>query len=295
MFADPMPSPVSVVVVSFNTCEQLRKCLSAIESEHEVIVVDNASMDGSAAMVESEFPNVKLIRSDVNLGFGKANNRGDEIATRSLLLYLNSDAYVESGAIRRLAQAFEDESVVAAGPKLLNPDRSLQESVAKPLTLGAVFAEQIGIKSGYWETSRYADRDEPSDVAQVMGAALMARRGLERFDERYFLYCEDTDLCHRLRRHGRIRFVPEAKVIHELGTSSKANPWLGIARYNAGKELYFRIHYGKMASLICWKLDRLGALLRLVTRPHRAEIWWKVLTARTAQLSPSNSDSLSAK
>jgi len=294
MAADTSPVPVSVVVVSYNTREQLRKCLTAIEPHHEAIVVDNASHDGSADMVATEFPHAKLIRSERNLGFGRANNAGAAHATHPLVLYLNSDAYVDPGAIDKLAAAMGDSDVVAAGPKLLNPDRTLQESVARRLTLAAVLWEQLGLKRGYWETGRYAGRSEPSEVQQVMGAALMVRRGLEAFDERYFLYCEDTDFCLRLRRHGRIFYVPSATVVHELGSSSRRDPWLGIARYNAGKELYFRIHHGALASMICWGLDRFGALLRLLTRPHRAGTWWRVLTARTSQLSPFNSDSLSA-
>jgi N-acetylglucosaminyl-diphospho-decaprenol L-rhamnosyltransferase len=261
-------SQVSVVVVSYNTVGKLRNCLSCIEPEHEVIVVDNASADGSPEMVSSEFPHVTLIRNDGNHGFGMANNQGIEAATRPLILCLNSDAYTDPGAIARLASVFEDSEVVAAGGKLLNPDRTLQESCANELTLWAVFCEQTYIEklftnsrlfSPYWMSRRLP---EGGEVEQVMGACLMMRP-LERFDERYFLYCEDTDLCRRLRQHGRILYAPQAEFVHELGSSTQ-DRWIAIVRYNWGKELYFRIHHGLWKASMCFILNRFGALLRLV-------------------------------
>jgi N-acetylglucosaminyl-diphospho-decaprenol L-rhamnosyltransferase len=263
---------VSVIVVSYNTCDKLRRCLRSIESHHEVIVVDNDSRDGSAEMVAREFPSAKLIRNATNTGFGPANNQGAKAACNSLLLYLNSDAYPLPGAIDVLASAFRDPGVVAAGAMLLNLDETVQESTANRLTLWAVFCEQLYLEklfrgspifSPYWTTKRLVANGGVQDSAQVMGAALMCRAGLEAFDERYFLYCEDTDLCLRLSRHGRIVFVPQARVLHELGSSS-ANRWKAVARYNRGKELYFRIQQGVTAMAICWLLDRLGALLRVV-------------------------------
>src|SRR5579871_2262954 len=93
---------VTVIVVSYNTQAQLRKCLQAIEEEHEVVVIDNASTDGSADMVATEFPRVHLIRNEENVGFGAANNQGLDVAETELVLFLNSDAYAEPGAISRL-------------------------------------------------------------------------------------------------------------------------------------------------------------------------------------------------
>lgn len=259
-----------------------------------MIVVDNASADGSADMVRQGFPAVQLIESSENLGFGKANNRGLDIATGELVLYLNSDAYVESGALEKLISVFSDNAVVAAGPKLLNLDRSLQESVAGRLTLGKVFLEQTFLDAiarkfgrGYWRT-RSVQEEAISVVDQVMGACLMVRRSAnERFDERYFLYCEDTDLCVRLSRHGKIVYVRDAEVIHELGSSSIDSRWKAVARYNLGKETYFRIHQGIAAGTVCWFLNRLGAFLRIlsgVVRPEKAKIFWRVLFAKSSEL-----------
>jgi len=264
----PEPSDVSVVVVSFNTKDKLRRCLAAIEPEHEIIVVDNASADGSAEMVAEEFPAATLIRNPKNLGFGAANNLGMSQASSKFTLFLNSDAYASPGAIAQLSREFEDPGVVAAGGRLLNPDGSLQQSSANRLTLWAVFCEQFYLEklfprsalfSPYWNSWRH---ETSADVEQVMGACLMIPSEKLKFDERFFLYVEDTDLCRRLRALGRIRYVPQATFVHELGSSSQVK-WQGIARYNRGKVLYFRIHHGLGASTLCWILNKSGALLRL--------------------------------
>jgi N-acetylglucosaminyl-diphospho-decaprenol L-rhamnosyltransferase len=290
-------SRISVVVVSYNTVDKLRRCLSCIEPEHEIIVVDNGSSDGSAAMVKAEFPRARLLENSGNVGFGAANNQGMELARRELVLFLNSDAYAEPGAISLLASAIDYETV-AVGGRLLNPDGSTQDSVANELSLWAVFCEQFYLEklfkgsaffSPYWITQRVLDRGNVA-VPQVMGACLLSKP-IERFDERFFLYCEDTDLCKRLHKHGKIEFVPDARFVHELGSSSVgASRWLSVARYNRGKELYFSIHHGGLASLVCWALNRKGAFFRLLAyllvsvptlgrAADRVRLWWKVLTA----------------
>lgn len=281
---------VSVIVVSYNTRDALRRCLNCIEEHHEVIVVDNASIDGSPEMVEFEFPAVKLIRNSKNRGFGAANNLGLGAATGDLALFLNSDCYANPGAIDRLSEALADNSVVAAGGRLLNPDHSLQQSAANALTLWAVFCEQTGIEklfhNPYWVSHKF---DQTHDVEQVMGACLMVRGTSDRFDERFFLYCEDTELCHRLRTRGKILYVPEAQFIHDLGTSSTGERWRSVARYNRGKELYFRIHHGAFAAFLCWAMNRMGAALRVIvfglvgvfraSARAKAKTFWKVLWA----------------
>ena len=306
------PPLVSVVVVSYNTQEKLRRCLGCIEAEHEVIVVDNASSDGSPDIVARDFPRVHLIRNQQNRGFGEANNQGLAAATGNYVLFLNSDAYAYPGAIQRLAEEMR-EDVIAVGGRQLNLDDSLQDSSANELTLWAVFCEQTGLEkifrtsrllSPYWNTRRLSG---VSEVDQVMGATLMvnwkqiqqtagsdfrswtSESTLAIFDPRYFLYCEDTDLCKRLRRLGRILYVPEALFIHELGSSSGSDRWRSVARYNRGKELYFQLHHGPNAAAFCLVLDRWGAMLRFLIwilmfplGTGRMSLFWKVLTAPLA-------------
>lgn len=270
---------VSVIVVSFNTVDFLRTCLTSLGDADEVIVVDNASHDGSPEMVEREFPGTRLIRNERNLGFGAANNLGIEVAATDLVLLLNSDAHARPEAIRKLAEVFDDPKVVAAGGRLLNPDGTLQNSTAKRLTLWAVFCEQLYFERlfhAYWTTTSLP-QNRPSETEQVMGACLMMRP-IERFDDRFFLYCEDTELCTRLRRRGVILYVPQAEFVHELGASSSTGRWRSVARYNRGKELYFGIHHGAISMLVCFLLNRLGAVLRLIV--------WGIPTLLTLGLVP---------
>jgi len=324
---------LSVIVVSYNTRDFLRRCLASLGQEHEIIVVDNASVDGSLEMVREEFPWVVLIANDINLGFGAANNQGFDVMTGELALLLNSDAYATAGSIEELLGAMDDQTVVAAGGRLVNagtefafssvqfhehltlgralppagfPEsrvRSLaqlvstQNSCATRLTIWAVFCEQTMLEkafpmnpilSPYWQTRRILNgRSSPFTVhatpqtfpvEQVMGACLMMRP-VERFDERFFLYCEDTELCLRLRHHGRIVHVPDAVFGHELGASSTSTRWESVARYNWGKELYFAIHHGKGTAFLCWCLNRMGAMMRLSA--------WGLLSLGTLFLRPS--------
>lgn len=288
--------PVSVVVVSYNTRDLLRQCLSSLGESDDVIVVDNASSDGSAEMVEAEFPAVRLIRNDANRGFGAANNQGIATARHGVVLLLNSDAAAHPGSIGCLYSAMEDPVVVAAGGKLVFPDGRVQNSCAGPLGLWAVLCEQTGLEKlpgfyPYWKTRKLLAQSPfaPSKVEQVMGACLMMRVGTT-FDEDFFLYCEDTDLCRRLRARGEILYVPGAVFTHDLGSSS-ADRWVAVARYNAGKELYFRKHHGAVRGWLCLVLNRLGALWRLlghffsgilgrVESFDKVRLFWRVLTCR---------------
>jgi GT2 family glycosyltransferase len=255
-----------------NTKNLLQRCLDSIDPLCEVIVVDNASSDGSIEMVTDQFPQVRLIANSDNRGFGPANNQGIEIASRPYVLLLNSDAYATPGAIATLAGQLSDESVIACGGKLLHLSGELQESCCNRLTLWAVVCEQLYLEklfrgnslfSPYWKSKRIvATGVDTAEVEQVMGACLMFRP-IERFDERFFLYCEDTELCYRLRKHGKILYVPRAPFYHELGASTK-NRWRAIAFYNRGKELYFAIHSGRAKATLCFILNRKGALLRLI-------------------------------
>ena len=264
---------VSVIVVSYNTRDLLRRCLSALTDVHEVVVIDNASSDGSAEMVSQDFPAVTLIRNEINRGFGAANNQGLEVMSGDVALLLNSDAFPSEGAISRLGAVMNDDRWIACGGRLQNPDGSTQNSCSSKLTLWAVICEQSLLEkllpnsrlfSPYWQTQRLMGKSgEVHEVEQVMGACLMMRP-VERFDDDFFLFCEDTELCRRLRRHGEIAWVKDAVFTHELGASSTGARWTSVARYNRGKELYFLKHHGRAAMAFCWYLDRKGALLRLI-------------------------------
>ncbi|MFM9874280.1 MAG: glycosyltransferase family 2 protein [Fimbriimonadaceae bacterium] len=280
---------ISVIIVSYNTLDHIKSCLAALSTEsiHEIIIVDNASKDGTPEFLQSDHPEVKLIKNATNRGFGAANNQGIEAMTGDLAFLLNSDCLPHPGAIETLAVPFRDPQVIATGGKLLNTDSTRQQSACNSLTLWAVTCEQFLLEklfpsspffSPYWQSTRIiAQTDQPTEVDQVMGACLIFQP-VEKFDEQFFLYCEDTELCRRLTKHGKILYVPQAEFTHALGASSTGNRWWSIAMYNRGKELYFRIHYGPAFQALCWWLNRNGALLRLLIKPREAKQWWRVLT-----------------
>ncbi len=280
-----------MIVVNYNTELHLSACLASIVPQaFEVIVVDNASRDGSCEMVHRDFPTVRLIQNMVNRGFGAANNQGMALASGELILLLNSDCVLR-GDLTQLDAVFSDGGVVAAGGRLMK-NGVTQNSCCNELTLWRVFCEQMLLEKlfrgsslfdSYWLTPRLvAAGPGPHEVAQVMGACLMLRPG-ERFDEEFFLYCEDTEICRRLTKQGRILYV-DVPFEHALGASSPNNRGWAIAMYNRGKELYFRKHHGVAAQWVCLWFNRHGAFLRMVLALTRidlrkARMFWGVFIA----------------
>jgi GT2 family glycosyltransferase len=270
---------VSVIIVSYNTRELLRECIESILCGQgngitvEVIVVDNASADGSAPMVAERFPQARLIANPNNRGFGAACNQGLEIARGRYALILNADIRAQQGALQRLVgfmNAHPDAAV--CGGQLRYPDGRVQPSCARELTLWWVFCEQSMLAKlfpctrlfgGYWRT--HWDFRATIETEQVMGACMMLRRPLPRFDEDYFLYCEDTDLCYRVRQAGgKIYYVHDAVFVHHLGASGESQRAQMVIYYNRGKERYFRKFHGAWQARVCRWLNKGGALLRML-------------------------------
>ncbi len=270
-----MTPDISVVVVSFNTRDLLRDCLSTLRVEaeglaSEVFVVDNTSRDGSADMVEREFPDVKLIRSAVNLGFGAANNRAFALATGRYIVLLNSDAFLKSGALRRSIDHMDsDPRVGLGGARLISADGSWQPSFRMFPSLLNDFLSLSGLaakfpKSRFFgrQDHTWADQNQPTDTDWVPGAYSIIRRTvLEQvgcFDESFFLYYEEVDLCRRFKKAGHlIRYWPDVVVVHLGGESSKTVTSLTMSKSGAQLELwrmrsaflYYRKHHGALAWL----------------------------------------------
>jgi len=274
---------ISVSIVSYNTRDLLRDCLLSLqersaEAHLEIIVIDNGSVDGSAEMVRQEFPKVLLKRAGSNLGYGVANNRALENATGKYFWILNSDTTIEAGTITAMLQAMETQPRCGAvGARLILSDGSTQPSCAADPSLWAVFCEQTylykliptnRLTGGYAMT--YWNYDEARAVPQVCGASLLVRheawQQVGGFDEAYFMYFEDTDLCLRLRRAGwEVWYWPPARIRHHLGGSS-AGHWRTrarmIASYNASRIFYFSRYQGTTAGRILKILTLGGAFFR---------------------------------
>jgi len=237
---------IAVIVVNWNAREDLRHCLQSLSTaplpsvEFAVWVVDNASTDGSAEMVASEFPQVKLRVNTDNLGFSKANNQAiaealAETDTRSVFL-LNSDAAVHPSALDALvAWADANPGAGIVGPKVLNPDGTLQLSCRRFPSLGAGFFRNTYLGS-LFPHNKFAkdylmqefDHAQTIPVDWVSGCAMLLRRDLidsiGALDERFYMYCEDVDICQRAWAAGReVVYFPEAVVTHAIGRSSDKN------------------------------------------------------------------------
>lgn len=279
---------LSIIIVNWKVRELLRKCLESIRREtvgldYEVIVVDNASGDGSVEMVARDFPWVRLIASNRNLGFVRANNEAVRQAAGDLVLLLNPDTELHQDAFGKMADLMRRESHVGIlGPKLLNPDGSLQSSVRRFPTL----ASQLALKLHHLfpraaPLRRYLASDfdygkfQPCD--QVMGAALMVRRSvLEQIgllDEGFFLWFDDADLCKRAVDAGfQVWYWPGAEIVHHGGESF--GQVFGPKRqrmFNAAMRRYFRKHSG----LAAW-------LLLLVIHPFSMAASWTFYVCRSA-------------
>ena len=270
-----MPPDITVAVVSYNTCALLRQCLRSLEARQadgeaalEIVVADNASADGSAAMVRTEFPGVRVREMGENSGFGRANNAALTGARGRCVCLVNSDAEVQPGALRdALAYLDAHPKVGAAGGQLLWPDGREQPSWSRDPTPGSVLAEQLFLPPPRLP----ALPPEGGDVPQVCGAFVVIRRAaweaVGGFDSHYFMYNEDVDLNLRLRRAGwRVVFLPAVRITHHLGASSAAG-WAARARtvsaYNASRVYYFAQHSGPSAARRVRLYCLLGAALRL--------------------------------
>lgn len=281
MSATPTARPdVSVVILSWNARGWLRRCLASlfhpddaevrsawsrvgvslgdVAAERvscEVIVVDQESLDGSAEMVELEFPQAVLVRQKPNLGFAGGNNVGFRHARGRYVVLLNSDTVVRPGWLTALAD-YADAHPKAGliGPKLLNPDGSLQYSCRCFPSLGAGLfrhtpLEWLSPKNRY--TADYLMRDwdhnDPREVDWLSGACVLARREMideiGGLDEGYFMYFEDVDWSLRAHRAGwEVRYVPEPVVIHEVGRSSDRRPKRMIVMHHQSAYRYFCLH-----------------------------------------------------
>ena len=238
---------VSAVVVSYNSATYLPDCIRSLRSEGvaDVVVVDNASSDGSVAAVLAADPAVKVVETGANLGFGTGANRGVAAASGDYVLVLNPDTVVEPGTVKALADALDrDPGLAVVGPRMENVDGSLYPSVRRFPNLTVAFGHAfLGLVSpGNRYTRDYRmldwDHDRPAaDVDWVGGACLLVRRSafdaVGGFDEDYFMYVEDVDLCWRLGRAGwRIGYDPAGRVVHALGGSSRLRPYRMIAEHH---------------------------------------------------------------
>ena len=257
MMASTVPK-VSTVVVSFNTRDLLLRCLASLEAvllPLEVIVVDNASRDGSPEAVAERFPATRVVRNSENVGFARASNQALALCQAPHVLLLNSDAEVQRGAVEAMVALLDARPHVgAAGPRTLGGDGTVQVSFGPPLTPVHEWRQRRLVR-GVRARRPAALRRAASlaaverEPAWLSASCLLARRDalaqVGGFDEAFFLYEEDVDLCRRLRRAGwTLVFTPAAEVVHHLGRSMDQAPDRARLEYHRSHLLYYRKHNG---------------------------------------------------
>ncbi|HXF38099.1 MAG TPA: glycosyltransferase family 2 protein [Blastocatellia bacterium] len=285
--SDSQPD-VSIVVVSFNTRDCLRECLNTLAAQaggvsYETIVVDNASKDGSAEMIEKEFPEAKLIRSDVNLGFAAANNRGFEFARGRYIVLLNSDAFLKPGALPLSVEKMDaNPGVGLAGARLIGRDGEWQPSARMFPSFTNDFLLMSGLSTKYSKSKLFgrvdrtwADPNAAAEVDWVPGAySIIRREALQKagcFDERFFLYFEEVDLCRRIKAAGySLWYWPDIVVVHIGGESSKTVSHLSMSKSGSqltlwrmrAELLYYRKHHGLTGAWLAKELESMWHGLR---------------------------------
>lgn len=286
-------SAVSAVVVNYNACEHLLECVRSLRAEGvaDIVVADNGSTDGSAQALRQADPDVVWLATGANVGYGAGANRGAARATGDLLLICNADVVVEPGSVKALAHALEgDDGLALVGPRI--EDRS-GKTYPSPRTfpalgdaLGHAFLGLVAPTNRFTRRYRMLDWDHGSSasVDWVSGSCFLVRRtaweALGGFDEAYFMYVEDVDLCWRASRAGwRVGFEPAARVLHVQGVSTDLAPYRMIMEHHRSLLRFsWRSTHGRRRALlpVVWTGVAARAALACAQRalqsrrPHRS-------------------------
>jgi N-acetylglucosaminyl-diphospho-decaprenol L-rhamnosyltransferase len=273
---------LSIIIVNWNSANYLRVCLDTVYRftqgiSIETIVIDNASNDGCHTMLAAEFPHVRFIASQLNLGFASANNVAFKEATADLLLFLNPDTEIASDVFTRMVMWMRaNPGFGAAGPRLLNTDGTLQESCVQafPTILNQVldsdFLRRRYPSSALWGTAvLYTEDAGPATVDAISGASFMAtRQAFENaglFTEDYFMYSDDLDLSYKIWHAGyKVACLTDCEVVHHGGKSSsqQSNHFAAVLQRESMAQ-YFAKTRGRIYSLAYRLLMGFSALLRV--------------------------------
>ena len=272
---------VSVIIVNWNTKELLRDCLSSVyehagDIDYEIIVIDNASIDGSAEMVKNNFQQVILMENSYNRGFATANNQGMAVAKGRYMLLLNSDTVVLDNAIANIVNfADENPQIAVTGCRVLNPDRTLQRTCfmfpsVLNMLLSSTYLYKLFPKNRFFgrEQMTWWNRNDVRQVDVVTGCFMLVRREaidqVGMMDEQFFMYGEETDWCYRFREKGwKVMFAPVGQIIHFGGQSTAQKPVAMIVQLRLSILKFMKKHYSRSAYLIARFLVALFFAIRL--------------------------------
>ena len=257
---------LSVVIVSYNSRADLESCLRSLAAkppqlDTEIVIVDNASTDGTPAYLRERWPGVRLIDAGGNVGFARANNIGIRQTFGELVLLLNPDTIAEGAAIDRLAAALDaTPSAAVAGPRIVDEHGRPELSFGRMISPLAELRQKVLVRGharGVPVISAVVDRmtSRSRPVDWVSGACLLIRRAdveaVGLLDERYFLYTEDVDLCAAIRARGRqVLFVADAQIVHLRGRSGAAAPAATYEAYRRSQVAFYEKHHPRWAPLL---------------------------------------------
>lgn len=287
-----MSNDLLVSVVSYNTRELLWRCLRALQRSltsgesqlrTHVVVVDNASSDGSAQMVRDEFPDVQLLALDHNSGFAAANNLAMRQDDARYVLLLNSDTEVLGDAPGALVRFMDGHPEAGAcGARLLNSDLTFQHSCFRFPTLPMTFFDFFPLNHRVINSrlnGRYPRRwyDHAFPIDHPLGACMMVRQETVQqvgvMDEGFFMYCEEVDWCYRIKQAGwKIYYTPDAEIIHHGGQSTRQFAGPMFVQLHRSRDRFFRKHYGPLYAAVARALVQLGMADAARRARHDAKI-----------------------
>lgn len=253
---------LSVIIVTHNSQPFIKRCIDlfihrGLSLASEIIVVDNFSQDATVDLIKKDFPNVKLIQNTSNLGFAKAANQGIRQARGRYIFLLNPDTELFEGSLEKMIEYMDGNSRCGIlGPKLLDPDGKTQLSCRSFPSHSTALFNRYSLLTRIFPRSKYADRYLKTtwqhniicDVDWVSGAAMVIKKecleDIGDFDEGFFMYCEDVDICKRARdKNWRVIYYPPVRIIHFMGGSIKYVPRSAVIWHHRSMWYYYKKYF----------------------------------------------------
>jgi N-acetylglucosaminyl-diphospho-decaprenol L-rhamnosyltransferase len=275
---------LSIVIVTFNSAREIDACLASLAADssavdREILLIDNASSDGTAASVRAQWPGVRVLDAGRNLGFAGGSNLGIRQTFGELVLLLNPDTVVEPGALGELVEALDSRADAAvAGPRLVDASGRAELSFGGMIGPFTELRRKLLVKGndlGVPVVSGYVDRltRQIREVDWVSGACLLVRRAdaeaVGLMDERYFMYAEDVDFCAAIRARGRkVLFAPSAEVVHLRGRSVSSRPRATEMAYRRSQLAFYAKHHPRWAPVLRAYLKLRGRLPDMTIDPR---------------------------
>ncbi|OAS20511.1 glycosyltransferase family 2 protein [Paenibacillus oryzisoli] len=286
---------LSIIIVNYKTKNLTLACIESVFSSitsynYEIILIDNASNDGTIQSVNEQYPEVVTIANKENVGFSRANNQGIRIAKGRYVLLLNSDTIVQQDTIQTMLHFMDENPIVgASGCKIVLPDGTLDKACKRGFpTPSASFYYAFGFAKLFPRIRRfnqyqlgYLDPDQQYPIDSLVGAFMLVRREtiehVGMLDEEFFMYGEDIDWCYRIKEAGWVNYYyPRTQIVHHKGASSRRKPYKIIYEFHRAMILFHNKHYRKKYSWLTNAMVYIGvgvkfglSLARNKLRPTR--------------------------